>query len=311
MKNFSLAAAALLAACPLAVRAQTAAPLPAPPAAPTAPPAASAQPVALRLKFTPGQTLYYSLVTDTNGTLLTGQSGAGMPIQIHMQMLMHQTVKDVRASDGAATLDVGLDSMSMGMNGQTMPLPADKMAQMKTIGTMVILPTGKSLSFTPSAGLSAAAPMPGMDMTHMNPMSSLGQFPDTPVKVGDVWKSAVAMGMMGTQVAAGFTLLSVDTADGKTVAVIKQTTKGTFDTSTPAAGAAAPAGMPMKGDVTGTGTMRFDVDAGAVIGQTARANVTMTLTPPGANAPVNMEMKVNSTLKRASAPAPVGNPAVQ
>ena len=307
--NIPLAAAVLLAACPLAARAQTAAPVPASPDAPAAA-ATTAQPVALRLKFTPGQTLYYSMVTDTNGTLLTGQSGAGMPIQIHMQMLMHQTVKSVQASDGAATLDVGIDTMNMGMNGQSMPLPPDKMAQMKTIGTMVILPTGKTVSFTPSEGLSAAGPMPGMDMTHMNPMGSLGQFPDTPVKAGDTWKSAVAMGMMGTQVAAGFTLLSLDTADGKTVAVVKQTTNGTFDTSTAAAGAAAPTGLPMKGNVTGTGTMRFDVDAGAIIGQTGRANVTMTMTPPGANAPVNMEMKVTSTLKRATAPA-AANPTVQ
>ena len=310
-KNYSLAAAALLAACPLAVRAQTAAPMPAPPAVPTAPPAATAQPVALRLKFTPGQTLYYTLVMDTNGTLLTGQSGAGVPIQIHMQMLMHQTVKSVQASDGAATLDVGLDTMQMAMNGQTLPTSADKMAQMKTIGTMVILPTGKTVSFTPSEGMSAAGPMPGMDMTHMNPMSSLGEFPNTPVKVGDAWKSAVAMGMMGTQVAAGFTLLSLDTTGGKTVAVIRQTTKSTFDTSTPAAGAAAPTGLPMKGNVTGTGTMRFDVNAGAILGQTSRANVTMTMTPPGASAPMDMEMKVNTTLKRASAPTAAANPTVQ
>ena len=305
MKNTYLFAAALLAACPLTARAQTAAPAPVSPAAP----AAAAQPVALRLKFTPGQTLYYTLVMDTSGNVMTGQSGAGMPIQIHMQMLMHQTVKSVQASDGAATLDVGLDTMSMGMNGQAMPLPADRMAQMKTIGTMVILPTGKTVSFTPSEGMSAAGPMPGMDLTHMNPMSSLGQFPDTPVKAGDTWKSAVAMGMMGTQIAAGFTLLSLDTADGKTVATVKQTTSGAFDTST--ASATAPAGMPMKGNVTGTGTMRFDVDAGAIIGQTSHANVTMTMTPPGAPAPMNMEMKVNSTLKRATAPTAAANPAVQ
>lgn len=309
MKNYTLAAAGLLAACPLAARAQTA-----PPAVLTAPPTAApmtAQPVALRLKFTPGQTLYYSMVTDTDGTLLMGQGGAGMPLHIHMQMLMHQTVKSVQASDGAATLDVGMDTMSMGMNGQTMPMPPDKLAQMKTIGTMVILPTGKTVSFTPSEGLSAAGPAPGMDLTHMNAMGSLGQFPDGPVKAGDTWKSAVAMGMMGAQVAAGFTLLSLDTADGKTIAVVKQTTSGAFDTSAAVAGAAAPAGLPMKGNVNGTGVLRFDVDAGAVVGQTSHANVTMTMTPPGAPAPVNMEMKVSSTLKRASAPAAAANPAVQ
>ena len=312
-KTYSLAAALLLAACPLVATAQTTAPMPAPPAAPvTAAPASAAQPVLLRLKFTPGQTLYYSMTTDTNGTILTGQSGAGMPIQIHMQMLMHQTVKDVRVSDGAATLDVGIDTMTMGMNNQTMPMPPEKLAQMKTIGTMVILPTGKSLSFTPSPGLSAAGPMPGMDMTHINAMGSLGQFPDASVKAGDTWKSAVATGMMGMQVASAFSLTGLDTTGGTTVALIKQTINGTFDTSA-ANGAAspAPAGMAMKGSVSGTGTLRFDVDAGAVAGQTSHVSVTMTMMPPGATAPMNMQMKANSTLARASAPPPTANPAVQ
>lgn len=304
MKNYSLAAAALLAIFPAVAHAQAA------PAAPA--------PVTLRLKFTPGQTLYYSMVSDTNGTVLMGQSAAGMPIQVHTKMLMHQTVKSVRVSDGAATMDVGIDSMSLGMNGRALPMPADKLSQMKTLGTMLILPTGKTLSFTPSADMSAAAPpMPGMDMNHMSPMSSLGQFPDAPVKSGDTWKSAVAMGMMGAQVAAEFTLTGVDTTGGKTVAIIAQTTSGTFDTSATAAdGAAAPAapipaGMAMTGTVSGTGTLRFDVDAGTIVGQTSRASITMTMTPPGANGPVDMKMNVRSTLARASAPTPTANPAVQ
>jgi len=305
MKNYSFAAAALLAASPLAAHAQIAAP-----AAPTA-----AQAITLRLKFTPGQTLYYSMVSDTNGTVLMGQSGAEMPVQVHTKMLMHQTVKSVRASDGAATVDVGIDAMSLGMNGQPFPMRGAKLSQMKTLGTLLILPTGKTLSFTPSAAMGAAAPpMPGMDMSHMSPMSGLGQFPEAPVKSGDTWKSAIAMGMMGAQVAAGFTLSGVDTTGGKTVAIITQTTSGTFDTSAAADGAAAPAapmGMEMTGTVSGTGTLRFDVDAGTVVGQTSRANVTMTMTPPGATEPVDMKMNVHSTLARAAAPAPTANPAVQ
>lgn len=313
-KNTLLAAAILLAACPLAAHAQIAAPVPATPAPQaTAAPASAAQPVMLRLKFTPGQTLYYTMTTDTNGTMLTGQSGAGMPIQVHMQMLMHQTVKDVRASDGAATMDVGIDTMSMGMNGQTFPMPPDKLVQMKTIGTMTILPTGKTVSFTPSAGLSAAGPMPGMDLSHSNPMGNLGQFPDTPVKAGDTWKSAVAMGMMaGMQASSTFALASLDTANGKTTAVINQTTSGTF--GMPGANgtvATGQMGMKMKGTVKGTGTLRFDVDAGAVQAQTSQADIAMTMTPPGATAPMKMQMKATTTLTRASAPAPVANPTVQ
>lgn len=311
-KNYSLAAAILLAAGPLAAQAQTTAPMPAPPAVPLPAPEAAAHAVTLRLKFTPGQIQYYTMTTDTNGTILTGQSGAGMPIQVHMQMLMHQTVKEVRAADGAATVDVGIDTMSMGMNGQTFPMPPEKMAQMKSIGTMTILPTGKTLSFTPSPGLSAAGQMPGMDLSHANALGSLGAFPDSPLKAGDTWKSAVAAGMMGMQVASTFSLTSLDTAGGKTIAVIHQTTGGEFG-APGADGAAAPvpAGMKMVGTVKGTGTLRFDVDAGAVEGQTSQANITMTMTPPGATAPMKMQMKARSTLARASAPTPAANPAMQ
>jgi len=301
-KNYALAAAALLALAPSVAHAQAA------PAAPA--------PVTLRLKFTPGQTLYYSMVSDTNGTVLMGQSGAEMPVRVHTKMLMHQTVKTVRASDGAATVDVGFDALNLGVNGSPVPMPAEKLSQMKTIGTLLILPTGKTLSFTPSADMGAAAPaMPGMDMSHMSPMSGLGQFPEAPVKSGDTWKSAIAMGMLGAQVAAGFTLSGVDTTGGKTVAIITQTTSGTFDTSAAAAadGAAAPApaGTAMTGTVSGTGTLRFDVDAGTVVGQTSRANITMTMTPPGMNAPIDVKMNVHSTLARAPAPAPTADPAAQ
>lgn len=281
----------------------------APAAAPAAiAPMAAAQGVTLRLKYSLGQSLYYRLVTDMDGTILTGQSGAGMPIKQHMEMLMRQTVKDVRATDGAATIDTGIDSMTMTMNGQSMPMPADKMAQMKTVGTFVILPTGKSLSFKPSAALANAA-LPGMDLTKMNSMSSLGQLPDGPVKPGDSWKSAISMGMLGSSMAAHFVLDSVDTTGGKNIAVVNQTTDGLFDTSTSKSG--GPMGLKMTGHITGSGVLRFDVDGGAIDSQTSKADITMNMTPPGAAMPMKMQMKMSSTLTRASAPPPVIDPKVQ
>ena len=298
-------AAALLAALPLAARAQTAAPAapatPAAPVTPATPTAGAAQPVTLRLKFTPGQTLYYTLTADTAGTLLTGQSGAGMPINTHAQMLMRQTVKDVRAADGAATIDTGIESMTITMNGQALPLPPEKLAQMKSVGTLVILPTGKTVSFTPNPALGGRAAMPGMDMSHAGAIGSLGQFPDAPVKPGDVWKTGVQMGMLGMQAAANLTLTGVDTSGGRTVAVIAQKTDGALNTAS--AGAAAPGSLKMTGRVSGTGTLRFDVGAGAVESQTGVADIAMNMTPPGATAPMKMQMKVTSTLARAQAPA--------
>lgn len=119
--------AALLAACPLTAWAQDAAP--ATPAAPTAvtPGAASTQPVTLRLKFTPGQTQYYSMSMDIDGTVQSPGAQTPFPIKNHIDMLMHQKVKDVRATDGAATLESGIDTMTFSMNGQTFPLPQAQM----------------------------------------------------------------------------------------------------------------------------------------------------------------------------------------
>lgn len=302
MKKNCLLAAVVLAACPLAAHAQTAAP-----AAP-APPGAS-QAVTLRLKFTLGKTTYYTLTTDTDGTMQMPQGA--MPLKNHIAMTLHQTVKDVRATDGAATLSTGIDSMTFSMNGRTFPMPPEKLAQMKAIGTMVILPTGKTLSFTPNPAL-GGPPMPGMDMSKINALGSLGQFPDGPVKPNDTWNTAISMGMLGAQVASNFTLVSVDTTGAVPVAVIKQTTDGTFDLSGANGTTPAPmGGMKMTGKVSGTGMLRFDVTAGTVEGQTSKADLTLYMTPPNAAAPMQMQMKVRTTMRRASAPPSASNPAVQ
>ncbi|MDQ2800733.1 MAG: DUF6263 family protein [Armatimonadota bacterium] len=306
-----LAAAILLTACPAALSADSAAPPPAVPTAPalTAPVTPVTPAVTLRLKFTPGQTLYYTMTVDTDGMMQMGQTGAGMPLKNHMTMLIRQAVKDVRASDGAATIDTGIDSMTMAVNGQTFPMPPDQLAKMKSVGTLVILPTGKTLSFTPNPALANSGAMPGMSMNQANPFGTMGQFPDAPVKAGDTWKSALNMGMMGMQATSGFTLTGVDTTGGKTVALIAQTMTGTFDMA--GGKSAAPTGMKMLEKVAGTGTLHFDVDAGAIESQTSQSNVTMSITPQGATAPMQMQMKATTTMQRTTAPAPPSAAAVQ
>jgi hypothetical protein len=305
-RNGILGAALLLAACSSLASADAPA---TPVAIPMTPVLGAAQTVLLRLKYTPGQTLYYRMNIDTVGTIFTGQSGAGMPLNQHMSMLMHQTVKDVRVVDGAATLDSGIDSMTMTMNGQAFPMPAETMASMKNIGTMVISPTGKTLSFTPSSAVSGMA-MPGMDFTKMSSMSALGQLPEAAVKAGDTWNSAVSMGILGTSVAAHFTLGSIDTTGGKTVALVNQTTDGTFDTST-TKGVTGPMGMKMTGKANGTGVLHFDVDAGAIESQTSKIGITMNMTQPGATMPMKMKMKVTTSLTRTTAPPPTADPKMQ
>lgn len=312
-KTNLLAAAIVLAACPAVLSADSAAPPPAVPTAPalTAPVTPAAPLVTLRLKFTPGQTLYYTMTVDTDGMMQMGQTGAGMPLKTHATMLMHQTVKDVRATDGAATIDTSIDSETMAMNGRTFPVPPDQLAKMKSVGTIVILPTGKTLSFMPNPALANSGAMPGMSMNQANSFGTTGQFPDAPVKAGDTWKSAVTMGMMGMQAAANSTLTGVDTTGGKSVALINSTITGTFGMAGEKGAGAAPMGMKIQGKINGTGTLHFDVDAGAVESQTGQSNITLSMMPQGATAPMKMRMKATTTMQRTTAPAPASAAAVQ
>ena len=305
MQKQTLLAAALLLACPLTASAQNVGPgdiLTAPPMTTTP----AAQTVTLRLKFTPGQTLYYAMTTDTDSAIPTGPSGASVPLKNHMVILMHQTVKDVRASDGAATINSGIDSMTLSMNGQTFPMPQEQVAKMKALGTTLVLPTGKVLSFTPNPALGAS--LPGMDMSKTNAFGSMGQLPDAPVKVGDTWKSAVTAALAGAQIASGFTLTSIDSTGGKTVAVITQTTDGTFNAAAKTA-PAAPAGMNVQGNMKGTGTLRFDVGAGSMESLTSQMDMTMSMGPKDAATGKQMQipMKITVTMNRAQ--VPTGAPA--
>ena len=71
-------------------------------------------------------------------------------MKIHMQMLMHQTVKDVRASDGAATLDIGIDSMTHEHERPDVP-DAGRQAGADEDGRHDGDPAdGQELSFTPN-----------------------------------------------------------------------------------------------------------------------------------------------------------------
>ena len=290
MKNVFLAAAALLAVCPPAAHAQDAAP-------------AAARPVTLRLKFTPGQTQYYKMTTDMDAATLNGPSGSTKRERMHVQAQMHQAVQAIRAPDGAATMVVGFDALSTTVNGKTSPVPPELRAQMKTIGTMVILPDGEALSYTPSGdngptiNLSAAFPK------NMNPVGLLCQFPAAPVRVGDTWKGTAPMGMMGTQ-AVRFTLSALDTVGGRTVALIQITAQGSFDSAAAQGRAARRNSLRIKNANSEQGALHFDVDAGAVMDETLRSVSTMTMTPPGPDAPIRMHAKTDLTLTRVPAPAP-------
>ncbi len=282
--------AAALAAFPLSAGAQM--PTPAAPAAGT---------VTLRYKFAPGQVHRYKMTTNMTGTMMTGQSGAGFPINTATQIIMKQTVKDVRASDGAATISTEIESMRVAMNGQEQPLPDAQQASLKKPITQVMLPTGKVLSMklpdTPGMSL------PGMDFSKS--FSSLSvAFPDGPLKAGDTWKGTVAApGMEGTSLSYNSTLTSL-TGDGDAArANIDQKIGGTLAMNL---SQGLPMGMTMAGTVNGTGTMVFNTALGVVENLTNNSSIDMTMTlkpkpgqapPPGMPAGMKMQMRQKTTME--------------
>ncbi len=297
------AAAALAALSPLAAQAQ----IPAP-ATPTAPAAGTAT---LRYKFTPGQVHRYKMTTNVVGTMMTGQSGAGFPLNMASQIIMKQTVKDVRAADGAATIAVEVESMRFALNGNEQTVPDAQQAAMKKPSTVVMLPTGKVLSMTlPDT---PGTPMASMDFSK-NFSSMSAAFPDGPLKVGDTWKGTVAVpGMDGTSLIYDSTLTSL-TGDGDTArANFDQKISGTLG-MTLAKG--MPMAMKMAGTSQGTGKMVFNTALGAVENMTNDSSINLSVdskpnpgqaTPPGMPAGMQMQMRQKTMMERlpdaATAPA--------
>lgn len=305
-----LVALALLTAAPLALRAQDTAVPNAPLSVIPTPVGASA--VTLRYKFTPGQTRRYKMAMTMNMTMLTGQSGAGVPMNMTMTMTTKQTVKSVRASDGAATVVAQVEDIETNAGGKEVALPAAQQAQMKKPFTTVMLPTGKVLSFQmPGFTNIPTTGMPGMDLSK-GLMSSSVAFPDAPVKVGNSWPGTIGSGIMaGMQMLMMSTLTGVETKGGAQLATVNQKITGKINMTL---SKPMPMAFKMAGTVTGSGTQVFDTSAGAIVSQNMVNNTDMTMTfhpaagqtaPPGMPKTMKMTMqqKTDLTLLDDSSPA--------
>ena len=311
MKTRALWAAAAMLTLGPAVFAQ------APDAAPTAAnptPTVITTPYTLRYKFKQGDVSYYKLTMDMNGVIGGGPNGQSFPLKQHMEFVYHQTVTGVNTADGAATVTTGFDTLSVLMNGQPLPNADAMLQQMKsrTI-TTTITPTGKPSSVKVDGPDGA---MPGMDFSKMANFQGAAQLPAGPVRVGDTWKGLVDVNgaltpqMPGMQATVASTLDGVDSSTGKSVASINQVTKATFDSAS-LPGAAA--GMGVAGGVNGTGILKFDADAGAVVSQTSTSTLDMTMTPKagtttGMTGPMKIQFQISTDLEKTTAAAAVAAP---
>ena len=311
--NIRILAAALAAAFPVAAFAQNAPA--APPVAPTPPvviTTPAAQAVTLRYKFALGQVRRYKMTMTMTGAMLTGQSGAGVPMNTVIEMTMRQTVKDIRPSDGAATIEQQIESMQTSMNGKDVPSSPQQGAILKNPSTSVMLPTGKVVSIQMPA--MAANALPGMDFSKALSSANVA-FPDLPVKVGDVWNGAVTAGMAGMKMLTTSTLAGVDTSNSGQIATINQKIDGDINMNV---SKGMPITMKIAGKMTGDGTQIFDVAAGEIAKQTMTMDINflMQFTPPagqtvpaGMPGAMKMAMKETVTMERLSDTAPAVAPA--
>lgn len=288
-------AAALLALTSPALYAQAP-----PPAAPAAPSTPAAPAITLRYKFAVGQVRRYQYVAETDVLMQTGQNGAGIPINMTMNMTMRQAVKSIRPADGAATIAVEIESMHILNNGQEMPMPESVSAKMKQPFTEVMLPTGKVISVD-VPGMSGIS-IPGMDFSKamMGSIGGTAALPAGSVKVGDTWTASGAVPGVGFDVASNSALAALS----PTQATITTKQTGTLDT--PGTGAIP---MKMQGKISSDMTQVFDTSAGALQSAKGTTSIDMLVTfpksadgtmPPGMPSAMQTQTQMKYTMERLS-----------
>lgn len=247
--------------------------------------------VTLRLKFVPGASRRYKTNMTMTGTMLTSQAAVSIPMNTVTDMIMRQTVKSVRPSDGAATISTQIEAMQMSMNGKPIVMPAAQAAKMNLPTTTVMLPTGKVLEFE-SPALPAGG-LPGMDFG--SAMKASVAFPDLPVKTGDQWNGILTAG--GMKMLYASTLAGLQTVAGTEMATINQTLSGDMNMTVTKN---MPVAMNMTGKITGGGSQVFDTAAGALASQKLEMNMDflMTFTPPAGEArPAGMPPSMKMMMK--------------
>jgi hypothetical protein len=253
--------------------------------------------VQLRYKFQAGQTIYYRIVVDANGTV---QMAAGnLPIKTHVEMIQAQTIKSVDAN-GAATISEKVMDFTTTVNGQPIPLPAQTQQQMEQPSTVVMTPEGQVLSFKVASGAGAMSPM-GFDPSQLSQMQAL---PKSSVVVGDKWRGDFTSAVAGIETHVSYTLNALST-DGNT-ATVGQKIYVAFKPAKPANGTASP--VTLNGLLNGTGTQQFDIAAGQILSQTNNLTLDMTVTPAANPQPMKTHFDMTTSITRQSTPASSDEP---
>lgn len=223
-----------------------------------------------------------------------------------MKMTLANGKMSMTAPGGGAPQAIPLAQM---FQGQNVPL-------LQTPITVKLDPRGKLLDFQiPGIPLSQMMP-PGMDMSTLLKQNQV-QFPEGPVTVGQSWTDhqAVPFGSAQSVSDTSYTLSGIETKNGKSIARITvQATSNLQNASLAdlmkASGQQLPAGTPpMQGSLSMqqqmAGVMLYNVTDGHLSRFDFQANQsmvnTMTMTVPGQQQAVNMDMNMSFTVKGAVA----------
>ena len=244
--------------------------------------------VLLKYKYKPGQVLHYQMTESTIGSTM------GMAMNSHMTMMLTETVKSVDPATGNATILVqsNTPTSTMTMNGKPLASGMPHIPPM-TI-TEVVSPLGKPVSANMGG---AGAPSSGDGVMSMimpnsgggNGLGQLGAFPNHPVSVGDIWRSASGMGGLGAgQVNVKQSLVGLRSSGGHSMADIA--TRYSMNIA-PKAGAM----MQMSTLSTGTSHQQFDVTSGTLTSTTTKMVMTMkSKAPAGAASQNGMGMSMGA-----------------
>ncbi len=210
-------------------------------------------------------------------------------------------------------MDVGIDSMTVTVDDKPVPLPSDAQASLAHFARLIVLKNGKLEATVVNPSVNAEEILTGEDPAHMNVLAGLGELPSAPVQAGDKWKSASFVGMTDEHSTADLSLAAWETKDGATIAVIKQSIQGQFGTPASALSGLKTDDLKVKGWLSGTRTVRLNVEAGSVDSADSLVYMTVLLTPKDDDGrftgpPTRMWVKVTSKTTRASAPAAVPLP---
>lgn len=181
-------------------------PSPTPPPTPASKPAPDTTAYDIHRTYKAGEIDRYKLV---NKMQINSPQTGGNFSDVDMEMTFKEVTKSVKP-DGAAVITNSFESASADMNGS----PFDLMQFLS--GATVTLTQDKYGKVSSVKAEGFQGPMADANIDQMFSQSTLGFYPDKPVKIGDSWKFESNRNLQGStvKVAGASTLVGIETVDG-------------------------------------------------------------------------------------------------